>query len=836
MRGRDEHARITLGSLVAAVGLLVSVAHAEGNWATRADMPTPRWGFATSVVDGKIYAIGGSRSYGLAMLRSVEEYDPATNAWTAKSEMSVAREGLSTSVVDGKIYAIGGGAVDSLGNGYTGAETFTTVEEYDPATDRWSRRSDMPRARWWHSANVVDGKIYVIGGSPSYPFRSIRAVDVYDPATDSWTYLGDTPAAKYTGFSSIVDGKIYAIGGYGGLRRVDVYDPVTDSWTRKADMPTTRVAFTTSALDGKIYAIGGHGSSSPWAAVSTVEMYDPDTDTWTTAPAVPAATTGCRSAVVDGKLYVIGGLSPTWVSPGSGATNEYDPDRSVEADLATTVAGQPTPLQVTVVLGRPLEETETWQRLLLDLSPLGITDQLPLEHVGGGRYRLDDVVVPLLPGQHDLPILLESMTGVRHPYISVPIAVWPTMALSVFDEGLTGGGELSSRSVERLDPDQTEVVFAGSAACAVQGKKSSAGWTVGFPFAAAGLGYRFLRFAFHPGETTYAEGDRFFVVVAPGRSVNLLTDGRLDMARHGWQVVEIPLGLFRTSEPYIGVNFSGSFGGEFYIDAMELVLWTDGTEDLVILEDALAPGWEASGRNLAHLAPSQTDVVHTGSAACAVDGRKSFVGWTAKFQPTETFYHFDYERLRFAVYPGDAVLSKGDQFAVSVAPGKVVSLLDQVDMARKQWQVVEIPLSAFALDEPPINSVNVSGNFAGTFYLDDLTLLAVRPAPRIATAVREEHNDAIPQAFTLKQNFPNPFNPETTIRFDLPTAEEVDLTVYNLAGQQVATLAQGLRQAARHTLRWGGRDDDGRELASGVYLFRLQVGMQVQTRKMLLVR
>ena len=69
-----------------------------------------------------------------------------------------------------------------------------------------------------------------------------------------------------------------------------------------------------------------------------------------------------------------------------------------------------------------------------------------------------------------------------------------------------------------------------------------------------------------------------------------------------------------------------------------------------------------------------------------------------------------------------------------------------------------------------------------------------------------------------RQDYPNPFNPETTIRLDLPRSEEIDLAVYNLAGQKVATLAHGLREAGAYTLRWDGRDDDGRDLASGVYL------------------
>jgi len=64
----------------------------------------------------------------------------------------------------------------------------------------------------------------------------------------------------------------------------------------------------------------------------------------------------------------------------------------------------------------------------------------------------------------------------------------------------------------------------------------------------------------------------------------------------------------------------------------------------------------------------------------------------------------------------------------------------------------------------------------------------------------------------------------------------VDLVIYNLAGQEVATLVDGPRESGVYTLRWDGRDDAGRELASGIYLYRLQAGEQVETRKLLLLR
>ena len=306
--------------LVLALGLVSVSPAAEGIWTTKADMPTGRWILSTSVVDGKIYAIGGGSRYGQGALRTVEEYDPATDTWTTKSEVPTARQCPSTSVVNGKIYAIGGG--ETSGGNYSGLKAFSTVEEYDPATDTWTTKSEMPTARVGHSASVVDGRIYVIGGSPSCPWcGTILTLEVYEPATDTWTRRGDIPRPIITASTSVVDGKIYAMGGEGTGRRVDEYDPVTDTWTRKADMPSNRTDLSSSVVDRKIYAIGGDGP----AIVATMDVYDPATDTWTTAPDMPTARSGLAASAVNGKIYAIGGLA-FWGGAALGTVEEYDPN------------------------------------------------------------------------------------------------------------------------------------------------------------------------------------------------------------------------------------------------------------------------------------------------------------------------------------------------------------------------------------------------------------------------------------------------------------------------------------------------------------------------------
>ena len=94
----------------------------------------------------------------------------------------------------------------------------------------------------------------------------------------------------------------------------------------------------------------------------------------------------------------------------------------------------------------------------------------------------------------------------------------------------------------------------------------------------------------------------------------------------------------------------------------------------------------------------------------------------------------------------------------------------------------------------------------------------------------------IPTEFALQQNYPNPFNPETTIRFALPQATEVNLMIYNLQGQLVRKLVSESREAGFHEIVWDARDDAGRSMPSGLYLYRIQAGAFMEVRKLMLLR
>jgi hypothetical protein len=104
-----------------------------------------------------------------------------------------------------------------------------------------------------------------------------------------------------------------------------------------------------------------------------------------------------------------------------------------------------------------------------------------------------------------------------------------------------------------------------------------------------------------------------------------------------------------------------------------------------------------------------------------------------------------------------------------------------------------------------------------------------------STLAVKEHFEQ-PRQFELQQNYPNPFNPETEIQFQLANSRDVKLTIFNIIGQPIRTLADSPYQAGYHSLKWNGKDSNGNDVSSGVYLYNLQAGDFTQTKKMLLIR
>ena len=185
-------------------------------------------------------------------------------------------------------------------------------------------------------------------------------------------------------------------------------------------------------------------------------------------------------------------------------------------------------------------------------------------------------------------------------------------------------------------------------------------------------------------------------------------------------------------------------------------------------------------------------------------------------------------------------------------PGGAEYMDDQMDLFEQrgmnyalwEWQTSwepfaeEVHSGNFRLGPDPDNRVDVASSELMDVIRKYWGRNTIRPSIRPTVVSEEEIGQGeLPRQFALEQSYPNPFNASTTIRYRLAESRYVKLAIYNLGGQEMRVLVSEIRPAGHHHVSWGGRDEDGRLAASGMYLYRLEAGKSfVQARKTLLIR
>ena len=270
-----------------------------GIWASLASMPTARSEVAAVALHGKLYVVGG---FGAGATAN-EEYDPATNVWERRAPIPRgADHGAAVALPQGQ-----GGLVYFIG-GFDGRwGPLNTVWAYDPATDQWTGKADLPTPRGALGAAVLDGKIYALGGVGTG--GDLGTLEVYDPSKDTWEILSPMPRIRDHLAVVAVNGKIHALGGRQGsyannLPHHQVYDPQTDSWEKLPDLPVARSGIAGAGVAGDIYVFGGEEVPGTFDENQRYRLRE---GTWQDMPPMPTARHGLGAAALGDRIYVLAG-------------------------------------------------------------------------------------------------------------------------------------------------------------------------------------------------------------------------------------------------------------------------------------------------------------------------------------------------------------------------------------------------------------------------------------------------------------------------------------------------------------------------------------------------
>jgi len=321
----------------------ITSATTESSWTAKTPMPKAAANFRAEAVYNKIYVFGPNITYMFDL-----------SSWFLKQPMPSNRDHFATATYQNRIYCIGGRS-----NGPSAAN-----EVYNPISDLWESKQAMPTPRHGLDANVVNGKIYLIGGlvpDNRWPnvnvdvystYKLTDATEAYDPETDTWETKAPMPKAASYYSSAVIDNKIYIFSDHVNQNDhtyhslTQIYNPDTDTWSNGNPPPYAVDMAGSAAISNsdfkRIYIIGGRSSSLQEAYN---QIYDPVTDSWSIGAPLPTPRYALAVCSLNNMIYTFGGLQGAFVSVSLRAENEqYDPSKDVTIPVITSPTPSPTQL------------------------------------------------------------------------------------------------------------------------------------------------------------------------------------------------------------------------------------------------------------------------------------------------------------------------------------------------------------------------------------------------------------------------------------------------------------------------------------------------------------
>jgi len=226
-------------------------------WSVLPPLPQPVYFFGCVILNHTIYVMGGIDTL-KNFSNTFQKFDLLQNKWDTLPSLSIPRINASAVVCNDKIFLVGG----AEGKNYQNSRHSGLVEAYDPLTQSWQKKSDLPTPRYGLATICINNKILAAGGSivnAHYSAENTSIVELYNPLTDTWSRMADLPSPNFLFGLFEIDSKIYSIGGYGYREFSPVirYDMNADQWMQVGNMPEIMNQFGI-AVDGmKVYVIGG---------------------------------------------------------------------------------------------------------------------------------------------------------------------------------------------------------------------------------------------------------------------------------------------------------------------------------------------------------------------------------------------------------------------------------------------------------------------------------------------------------------------------------------------------------------------------------------------------
>ncbi|MFC1508902.1 kelch repeat-containing protein [Candidatus Omnitrophota bacterium] len=704
--------------------------------------------------------------------------------WEQVGESPSLRIGSASGVVNGKIYIFGG----DYGYLEHPDMRFSGVEEYDPDTNTLTIKQTFPDGRRDWSVSVVNGIIYAIGGyTMGFQNRAQSTTYAYDPTTDTWTEKASMPTKRGCHCAAVVDGKIYIIGGaqviggaqdaywqLGGemLSTVEEYDPATDTWTSKSSMLTGRRYATASVINGKIYVMGGAEGESP---VASVEEYDPATDTWTEKGDMLTPLFIVSSSVVNGKIYTISGCDKSWNVKTN--VDEYDPATNTWIKRTNISAGRAGHTcaamngKIYVFGGTSFPNTWDFQNSNYFISLIEVFDP-------GSDY-------PTL-GEVSNPKDFTLMYNYSNPSTTTTYQQYQQ------DMGLIEYGPISEAS-----------------GIAASRKNEDVLWT----------------------HNDSGDSNRIFALDTQGRHLGVYTIEGAD--NRDWEDMAVG---------------PGPVAGQHYIYIGEIGD-NSAQHDLKLIYRVPEPD--------VHANQSPIDTTITGVETITFqypDGNRD--AETLMVDPlTKDIYVVSKREYSVRVYLATFPQSTTETIILDHAATLPLSLMVGGDISASgleilmksydymfYWsrtpeqslpQVLENePVIVPYIREPQGEAVCWASDGMGYYTISEEYQRSAHLYfyPSLTTVVATNEDKIL--SFKLNPNYPNPFNPSTTITYQLEQSGMVNLVIYDLLGRKMTTLVDEAKAPGSYSVKWNA---DG--YASGVYFYRLELGgSKVLTQKMMLVK